>query len=305
MASSSSRKGIILAGGLGKRLAPITFGTSKQLIPVYDKPMIYYPLSTLMLCGIKDFLIITNPNYLNLYHQLLGDGDNWGINLNYAMQEKPEGIAQSILIGSEFIEQSSVVLALGDNIFHGNNLVSLLLSANSRNIGATVFAYPVSDPERYGVVKFDSSGNVLDIEEKPKEPSSQYALTGLYFYDNTVVERAKELKFSSRGELEITELNRKYLKDQLLKVEKMGRGTAWLDTGTIDSLHEASFYIRTLEHRQGLKVGCPEEISWRQGWIDDEQLDKLSHRLMQSGYGKYLRKLLQSEERKTRFKLIS
>ncbi len=295
----TSRKGIILAGGLGKRLAPITSAISKQLIPVYDKPMIYYSLSTLMLCGIKDILIITTPDNQSNFKQLLGDGNRWGMNFSYAIQQKPEGIAQSILIAEKFISDKSVAIALGDNIFHGNDLVKLLRSADSRSVGGTIFAYPVRDPERYGVVQFDQSGNVVGIEEKPKEPTSRYAITGLYFYDNTVIERAKELNFSARCELEITDLNRKYLIDQLLKVEIMGRGMAWLDTGTIESLQDASLYIRTLEHRQGLKVGCPEEIAWRQGWINDDQLEQLAADLMISGYGEYLEKLLKLEDRKS------
>jgi len=294
----STRKGILLAGGHGKRLAPLTNAISKQLMPVYDKPMIYYSISTLMFCGIKDILIVSDPVNIDSYKNLLADGKQWGINFSYAVQAKPEGIAQAILIGKNFINNNHVAIALGDNIFHGNDLVSLLRSADSVSKGATVFAYPVRDPENYGVVEFCRSGKVLDIQEKPKKPLSQYAVTGLYFYDNTVLQRVKDLSISSRGELEITDLNKKYLNDKLLNVEIMGRGMAWLDTGTIDSLQEASFYIRTLEHRQGLKVGCPEEIAWRQGWINDDQFKKLSSDLMTSGYGKYLIMLLKNKELK-------
>ena len=286
------RKGILLAGGKGSRLAPLTTVLSKQLMPVFDKPMIYYSLTTLMLCGIKDILIISDPGNIDLYKQLLENGKKWGINISYAVQKKPEGVAQSILIGEKFIGSSPVAIALGDNIFHGNDLISLLRSANSLKKGSTVFAYSVRDPENYGVLKFDESGSVVDIVEKPEKPPSQYVVTGLYFYDNTVIKKTKELTFSSRRELEITDLNIKYLKDKLLNVKIMGRGIAWLDTGTIDALQEASQYIRTLENRQGLKVGCPEEVSWRQGWIDDHQLEKLADNLSNSSYGIYLRKLL-------------
>ena len=294
----AQRKGILLAGGQGKRLAPLTNVVSKQLMAVYDKPMIYYSLSTLMLCGIKDILLVSDPDNLDKYNQLLCDGSQWGINITYAVQQKPEGVAQSILIGEEFIDTSPIAIALGDNIFHGNDLITLIRSADSNYKGGTVFAYPVRDPQNYGVVQFDRSGSVLDIEEKPKEPSSQYAVTGLYFYDNTAVERVKNLTFSSRGELEITDLNRQYIKDNLLNVQMMGRGIAWLDTGTIDAMQEASLYIRTLEHRQGLKIGCPEEIAWRQGWINDQQLELLANNLINSGYGKYLIKLLKGRDNK-------
>ncbi|WP_269625347.1 glucose-1-phosphate thymidylyltransferase RfbA [Prochlorococcus marinus] len=293
MTYSSLRKGIILAGGKGKRLAPLTKSISKQLMPVYDKPMIYYPLATLMLCGIKEIMIVSDPDHIGLFRKLLDNGKEWGIDLQYAIQQKPEGVAQAVLIGEEFIGSNNVAIALGDNIFHGNDLISILRSADSWNKGGTIFAYPVSDPENYGVLKFDHSGSVIEIEEKPKKPSSQYAVTGMYFYDNTVIERAKKLNFSSRGELEITDLNKSYLNDQLLNVKMMGRGIAWLDTGTIDSLQEASLYIRTLEYRQGLKIGCPEEISWRQGWINDNQLVKLANNLSHSSYGEYLRRLLE------------
>ncbi len=288
----SDRKGIILAGGKGKRLAPLTNAISKQLMPIYDKPMIYYSITNLMLCGIKDILIVSDPFNIGSFKNLLGDGTQWGVNFNYEIQEKPEGIAQVILIGEEFIGNCHLAVALGDNIFHGNDFVKLLHSADTRSNGCTIFAYPVRDPQEYGVVKFDRSGNVIDIEEKPEIPPSQYAVTGIYFYDNTVIDRVKELEFSLRGELEITDLNRKYLNDNLLNIEIMGRGNAWLDTGTIDSLQEASLYIRTLEHRQGLKVGCPEEVAWRQGWINDQQLESLASSLSISGYGEYLLKLL-------------
>tara|TARA_Y100001968_G_C19426378_1_gene754616 strand:- start:1195 stop:2154 length:960 start_codon:yes stop_codon:yes gene_type:complete len=287
------RKGILLAGGHGTRLAPLTNVISKQLMPVYDKPMIYYSLTTLMLCGIKDILIISDPVNIHLYRQLLLNGSQWGISISYAIQEKPEGIAQSIIIGEDFIDSSPIAIALGDNIFHGNDLICLLRSADTFDKGSTIFAYAVRDPENYGVLKFDSSGSIVDIVEKPKKPPSPYAVTGLYFYDNTVIEKAKELTPSNRGELEITDLNIKYLNDKLLNVEIMGRGIAWLDTGTIEALQEASQYIRTLEHRQGLKVGSPEEVAWRQGWIKDEQLAKLAANLKNSSYGKYLTKLLQ------------
>ena len=286
------RKGILLAGGKGTRLAPLTSVLSKQLLPVFDKPMIYYSLTTLMLCGIKDILIISDPGNIDLYQQLLENGRKWGINIRYAVQQKPEGVPQSILIGEEFICSSPVAVALGDNIFHGNNLISLLRSANSLEKGSTVFAYSVRDPENYGVLKFDESGSIVDIVEKPEKPPSQYVVTGLYFYDNTVIKKTKELTLSSRGELEITDLNIKYLEDGLLNVKIMGRGIAWLDTGTVDALQEASQYIRTLQHRQGLKVGCPEEVAWRQGWIDDNQLEKLADNISSSSYGNYLRMLL-------------
>ena len=286
------RKGIILAGGNGSRLYPITKATSKQLIPVYDKPMIYYPLSTLMLAGIKDILIITTPHDNKSFRELLGNGSQFGINIKYKIQSKPEGIAQAFLIAEDFIENSNVTLILGDNLFHGDFLVNKLKKSYLINEGASIFAYSVSDPERYGVVEFDAKGIAYNIEEKPKNPKSKFAITGLYFYDNTVVEKAKKIKPSDRGELEITDLNKMYMKESKLIVEKMNRGMTWLDTGTTDSLHEASSYIRSLEKRQGLKIGCPEEVAWRVGFINDEQLYSLSIDLTKSGYGKYLQSIL-------------
>tara|TARA_Y100001968_G_C19405526_1_gene743425 strand:- start:81 stop:1010 length:930 start_codon:yes stop_codon:yes gene_type:complete len=291
--SSTIRKGIILAGGAGKRLSPITLAISKQLIPVYDKPMIYYPITTLMLCGIRDILIITTPESKSLFKNLLGDGEKWGISLSYLVQNRPDGIVQALLIGEDFLANAPLALALGDNLFHGNGLVSILKNANNHINQNTVFGYPVNDPERYAVVGFDMSGSIKSIEEKPTSPQSPFAITGLYFYDNSAVQRAKKLDFSSRGELEITSLNKHYLNDGLLKVELMGRGIAWFDTGTFDSLQNASSYIRMLECRQGLKVGCPEEVAWRKGWIDDKQLAKLAKTLLVSGYGEYLMKLLE------------
>ena len=286
------RKGIILAGGNGSRLYPITKATSKQLIPVYDKPMIYYPLSTLMLAGIREILIITTPNDRDTFEKLLGNGSQFGINIKYKIQTKPEGIAQAFLIAEEFIKNSSVTLILGDNLFHGDFLVNQLQKNYLLNEGASIFAYSVSDPQRYGVVEFDSKGKAYNIEEKPINPKSKFAITGLYFYDNSVVEKAKKIKPSDRGELEITDLNKMYMKEGKLNVEKMNRGMTWLDTGTTDSLHEASSYIRTLERRQGLKIGCPEEVAWRMNFIDDDQLYSLSIDLKKSGYGEYLQNIL-------------
>jgi len=291
------RKGIILAGGTGSRLHPITNVLSKQLLPVYDKPMIYYPLSTLMLAGIKDILIITSPNDRDLFYKLLGNGSQLGINISYEIQLKPEGIAQAFIIGKKFIGESSVSLILGDNLFHGDNLINNLQNSFNLNKGASIFVYPVSDPERYGVVAFDSDGKAYDIEEKPKNPKSKFAITGLYFYDNTVIEKAEKLKPSPRGELEITDLNKLYMDEGELLVETMNRGMTWLDTGTLDSLHEAASYIRSLEKRQGLKIGCPEEIAWRKGFINDQELYALSESLLKSGYGNYLKSILEEESK--------
>ena len=290
----SERKGLILAGGSGTRLAPLTSAVSKQLMPVYDKPMIYYPLTTLMLAGIREVLLITTPADQPAFTRLLGDGSRWGITLRYAVQPSPDGLAQAFLIGADFLSGSPTALVLGDNLFHGPDLMPQLQTSQSPQEGATVFAYPVRDPERYGVVEFDREGRVLSIEEKPRQPRSRYAITGLYFYDESVVERARQVRPSPRGELEITDLNKQYLEAGLLRVELMGRGMAWLDTGTPDSLHEASSYIRTLEHRQGLKVGCPEEVAWRMGWIDDAQLAALAEPQRKSGYGTYLLQLLEA-----------
>jgi glucose-1-phosphate thymidylyltransferase len=295
LANSNKRKGIILAGGSGTRLYPVTQSISKQLLPVYDKPMIYYPLSTLMLAGIQDILIISTPDDTPRFESLLGDGSQWGLNSQYKVQPSPDGLAQAFILGDTFIGNDLSALVLGDNIFYGHDFNELLGNAMTRESGATVFAYHVQDPERYGVAEFDKTNKVLSLEEKPKTPKSNYAVTGLYFYDKDVVAMAKSLKPSARGELEITDLNRLYLDKEKLNIEIMGRGYAWLDTGTHDSLLEASQFIATLENRQGLKVSCPEEISYRRGWINASQLEKLAAPLSKNGYGQYLQRVLQEK----------
>ena len=296
MIAKKNRKGIILAGGNGKRLAPITTAISKQLLPIFDKPMIHYPLSTLMLAGIKEILIITKQKDLNSFKELLEDGKQLGIDITFLTQKSPDGLAQSFLIGENFLNNSPVVLILGDNLYHGSSLVGQLKKANSKNSGSTIFAYPVQNPKRYGVIEFDQDGRPIGIEEKPQEPKSRFAITGLYFFDNTVVEKAKKVKPSKRGELEITSIINMYLEEQNLDVEFLGRGMAWLDTGTFDALHQAGSYIRTLEKRQGLKIGCPEEVAWRNGWINDKQLHEIGLKIGNESYLEYINLMIKEKK---------
>ena len=288
------RKGIVLAGGNGTRLYPLTKAINKQLLPVFDKPMIYYPISTLMLLGIREVLLISRSQDLETYNTLLGNGQQWGINISYSIQESPNGLAESFIIGKDFLKDRPSVLILGDNIFFGDGLPSKLKDLNNSEIGSHILGYPVKDAKRYGVIEFNKEGKVIGIEEKPKNPKSKYAVTGMYFYDNTVTDRVKSLRPSSRGELEITDLNNLYLKDNLLRVKLLSRGMAWFDTGTHESLHEASSFIRSVENRQDMKIGCPEEIAWRNGWINENDLKKLATTLSKSSYGEYLLKIIQS-----------
>lgn len=294
MSNSYIRKGIILAGGTGSRLSPLTKSISKQLMPVYDKPMIYYPLSTLMLSGIKDILVICQPFFLDSFKKLLNDGSQWGVNIKYECQDNPEGIAQAFIIGEDFLNGAPVCLILGDNLFYGDNLSLKLKEANQNKIDGTLFAYQVKDPSRYGIVDFNKDMRVIKIEEKPKEPKSNFAVTGIYFYENSVVEIAKSLKPSARGELEITDINKILLSQNKLKVKLLNRGMAWLDTGTFDSLHDAGTFIKTIESRQGLKIGCPEEIAWKLNYINDSQLQSLANHYKKSNYGEYLMSLIKN-----------